>query len=135
MTHGTVLLRRTQLALHTTELAINSPQTSSGLNQNHPAHAIGDVLSHHGRRTVVHVQARFQSFESEAFGLTGRCLGNVGPTAGTSDRVEIDGVNMVRVFGVGHIDGDRVALTYPNKGAGYFVVERPIFVGCAVSEL
>src|SRR5690606_40947977 len=106
-----------------------------GLHQDHPVHAVGNVVGDHRGRAVVHVQARLQRLEAEALGLAGGDLGDRRAATGAGDRVEVHRVDVDAALVVLEVDGDVVALAHPQHRAGHGGVEGPVAVVAAVRQL
>src|SRR5690606_17608008 len=99
-----VLLSGVELALHDVELAIHRIKTALRLHQNHAVHAVSDVLGHHRGRAVIDVKAWLQGFEGKAFGLAWPDLRDVCTAPWSCHRMQIDGVNMMRIGGIFQVE-------------------------------
>src|SRR5690606_544995 len=131
---GAVTLGSIELALHDVELLVDLGQATFRLDQDHAVHAVGDVLADHGRGTVIHVQPRLQGLEAEALLLAGRRLGNGCAAAGAGYRMQVDGMDVAALDGIGHVDGHVVPFAYADHRAGYGIVEGPELVAAAIAE-
>ena len=122
------------LALHHIVLAVDRRQAALRLDQDQPVHAVGDVMGDHGRRTVIHEQARGQRLEPETLLLARIGLGGGSAAAGTGGRVEVDRVQHRAAVGVLQVDLDRVADAHAQHRARHLAVEGPVAERRALCE-
>ena len=123
-----------ELALHDVELAIHLRQPARRLDEDQPVHPARDVVRHHGRGAVVHVEPRVERLEAEGPRLARRGLGHHGAATGTGRRVEVDRVDHPAVLVVleGQLDG--VPHADAQERPRHLAVERPVMVGRLVGE-
>ena len=132
---GAVRLFGIDLALHDIELTVGLAEATFGLDQDHPVHAVGNMLRDHRRSAVINVQPGSERLEAETLAFARRGNGRRGATAGSGNGVEIDVVRHCAVMGILHRHFDRVANANTHKRSRDFAVEGPVMIGRTVGEL
>src|SRR5947207_7809962 len=109
-----MLTLQVEVALHQVEFAVHLRETRLWLDDNKPVHTAGDVLRHHGRRTVIHVHTWIESLKLETAILTGRDLHHFGSSTWPGDCVQVDAVCDPSIRSIVEVDLDCVALAPPK---------------------